>query len=110
MVLTGTDHFLHAFRIDAASGALTPHGQPIRLPTRPIHLTSDIPSRHLLVAFNNPSALRVYRLNADATLGDEVPSAAPLDFGVYGHQVRVTPDNRFAILVARGNDPAERTS
>jgi 6-phosphogluconolactonase len=102
----GTDHFVHAFGVDAASGALTPHGDPIRLPTRPIHLTSDIPSRHLLVAFNNPSGLRVYRLNADATLGREVAPAGALDFGVYGHQVRVTPDNRLAILVARGNDPA----
>lgn len=102
---TGTDHFLHAFAIAARTGALTPHGQPIRLPTRPIHLTSDTPSRHLLVAFNNPSALRVYRLNADASLGAEVPPTAPLDFGVYGHQVRVTPDNKLAILVARGNDP-----
>jgi 6-phosphogluconolactonase len=102
----GTDHFVHAFRVDEASGALTPHGDAIRLPTRPIHLTSDIPSRHLLVAFNNPSALRVYRLESDATLGDEVRSEAPLDFGIYGHQVRVTPDNRLAILVARGNDPA----
>jgi 6-phosphogluconolactonase len=103
---TGADHFLHAFGIDPASGALTPHGEAIRLPTRPIHLTCDIPSRHLLVAFNNPSALRVYRLNVDATLAAEVPPAAPLDFGIYGHQVRVTPDNRLAILVARGNDPA----
>jgi 6-phosphogluconolactonase (cycloisomerase 2 family) len=103
---TGTDHFVHAFGIDAASGALTPHGNPIRLPTRPIHLTSDIPSRHLLVAFNNPSALRVYRLHLDATLGDEVAPTGALNFGVYGHQVRMTPDNRFAILVARGNDAA----
>ena len=31
-------------RIDPASGALTQHGQPIRLPTRPIHMTTDIPS------------------------------------------------------------------
>jgi 6-phosphogluconolactonase len=102
---TGTDHFVHAFRIDAGSGALTPHGTAIRLPTRPIHLTTDIPSQHLLVAFNNPSALRVYRVNGDATPGDEVPQER-LDFGIYGHQVRVTPDNRMAILVTRGNDAA----
>jgi 6-phosphogluconolactonase len=102
---TGTDHFVHAFRIDAASGALAPHGAPIRLPTRPIHLTTDIPSQHLLVAFNNPSALRVYRLNRDATPGDEVLQDR-LDFGIYGHQVRVTPDDRLAILVTRGNDAA----
>jgi 6-phosphogluconolactonase len=106
---TGTVHHLSAFRIDQASGALTPHGSPIALPTRPIHTTTDIPSAHVLVAFNNPSALRVYRINGDATLGTEVKPSGPVDFGVYGHQVRVTPDNRLAILVARGNDATGST-
>lgn len=100
----GTVHHVSAFRIDPASGALTPHGSPIALPTRPIHITTDIPSAHVLVAFNNPSALRVYRINRDATLGGEVKQTAAFDFGIYGHQVRVSPDNRLAILVARGND------
>jgi len=100
----GTEHHVSAFRIDPASGALTPHGKPIALPTRPIHMSTDIPSEHVLVAFNNPSYLRVYRINADATLGDEVKQAGPFDFGIYGHQVRVTPDNRLAILVTRGNE------
>lgn len=64
----GTEHHVSAFRIDPASGALAPHGNPVRLPTRPIHLCTDVPSEHLLVAFNNPSALRVYRINrADTT-------------------------------------------
>jgi len=102
----GTEHHVSAFRIDPASGALAPHGNPIRLPTRPIHITTDIPSRHVLVAFNNPSALRVYRIKGDATLGEEVPQRAPIDAGIYGHQVRVTANNRLAIFVARGNDPA----
>ena len=102
----GTEHHVSAFRIDPASGSLAPHGKPIRLPTRPIHITADIPSRHVLVAFNNPSALRVYRINGDATLGEEVPQRAPIDAGIYGHQVRVTANNRLAIFVARGNDPA----
>src|SRR6267143_4518684 len=30
----GTDHHASAFRIDPVSGALAPHGKPIRLPTR----------------------------------------------------------------------------
>src|SRR6266851_8660527 len=59
----GTEHHVTAFRIDPASGALTPHGAPIRLPTRPIHMSTDIPSQNILVAFNNPSAVRVYRIN-----------------------------------------------
>src|SRR5437870_2241920 len=44
----GDKHHLTAFRIDPASGALTPHGEPIPLPTRPIHMTTDVPSEHLL--------------------------------------------------------------
>ena len=104
----GTVHHVSAFRMDPASGALTPHGNPIALPTRPIHMTTDIPSEHVLVAFNNPSALRIYRINSDATLGGEVQQSETLDFGIYGHQVRVAPNNRLAILVARGNDPTNR--
>ena len=33
----GDTHHVTAFRIDTASGTLTPHGNPIALPTRPIH-------------------------------------------------------------------------
>jgi 6-phosphogluconolactonase (cycloisomerase 2 family) len=59
----------------------------------------------VLVAFNNPSAIRVYRINRDATLGEEVQQPGSIDPGIYAHQVRVTANNRLAILVARGNDP-----
>ncbi len=103
--VVGDQHHVSAFRIDA-SGALTPHGHPIPLPSRPIHMTTDIPSEYVLVAFNNPSALRVYRINRDATLGEEVQQPGPIDAGIFAHQVRVTGNNRLAILVARGNDPA----
>jgi 6-phosphogluconolactonase (cycloisomerase 2 family) len=101
----GDQHYVSAFRIDAA-GVLTPHGQPIPLPSRPIHMTTDIPSEYVLVAFNNPSALRVYRINGDATLGEEVQQPGAIDAGIYAHQVRVTADNRLVVLVARGNDAA----
>ena len=72
--IVGDKHHVSAFRIDPATGALTPHGAPIPLPTRPIHMTSDIPSRHLLVAFSNPSGVRVYRVNSDATPGARSPA------------------------------------
>jgi 6-phosphogluconolactonase len=101
----GTDHHVSALRIDPASGSLSRHGEPIRLPTRPIHMATDIPSAHVLVAFNNPSAVRVYRVNADGTPGAEVPQG-DLDPGIFAHQVRATPDNRQVILVTRGHDPA----
>jgi 6-phosphogluconolactonase (cycloisomerase 2 family) len=100
----GTEHHVTAFAVDPASGALTPHGTPIRLPTRPIHISTDIPSEHILVAFNNPSAVRVYRINKDFTPGEEVQQPGPIDAGIYAHQIRVTPDNRLAILVTRGNE------
>jgi len=100
----GTEHHVTAFRIDPATGALTKHGEAIRLPTRPIHMTTDIPSQNILVAFNNPSALRVYRIDSDFTPGEEVKHPGPLDAGIFAHQVRVTPDNRLAILVTRGNE------
>jgi 6-phosphogluconolactonase len=99
-----TDHHVSALRIDPRTGALSPHGAPIKLPTRPIHLSLDIPSQNLLVAFNNPAAIRIYRINPDATPGDEVKQPGPIDAGIFAHQVRVTPDNRLAILVTRGNE------
>ena len=100
----GTEHHVTAFHIDPASGALTPHGKPIPLPTRPIHISTDIPSEFILVAFNNPSALRVYRINKDFTPGEQVKQPGLIDAGIFAHQVRVTPDNRLAILVTRGNE------
>src|SRR5262249_56602332 len=56
------------------------------------------------VAFNNPSAVRVYRINQAFTPGEEVIQPASIDAGIFAHQVRVTPDNRLAILVTRGNE------
>jgi len=100
----GTEHHVTAYAIDPASGALKPHGEPMRLPTRPIHMSTDIPSENILVAFNNPSAVRVYRINKDFTPGEEVKQPGTIDAGVFAHQVRVTPDNRLAILVTRGNE------
>ncbi len=100
----GTEHHVTAFHIDPASGALTPHGKPIPLPPRPIHISTDIPSEFILVAFNNPSALRVYRINKDFTPGEQVKQPGLIDAGIFAHQVRVTPDNRLAILVTRGNE------
>ena len=100
----GTEHHVTAFAIDPASGALTPHGEPIRLPVRPIHMTTDIPSENMLVAFNNPSSVRVYRINKDFTPGEEVkqPGAdrrrhlRPPGAGDAGQPL--------AILVTRGNE------
>ena len=102
----GSNHHVSAWRIDPATGALSPHGAPIQLPTRPIHMTLDIPSEHILVAFSNPSGLNVYRINPDMSPGAEVMQPEEIDPGIYGHQVRVSLDNRKVILVTRGHDAA----
>src|SRR5947209_16924018 len=101
----GTEHHVTAFRIDPASGALTKHGEAIRLPTRPIHMTTDIRSENILVAFNNPSALRVYQINTHFTPGGEVKQPDALDSGIFAHQRPVTADKRLALPVTRGHDP-----
>lgn len=103
IVQTGTAHHVTAFQIDPATGALTQVGDPMRLPVRPIHMSLDSESQHILVAFNSPSSLRVYRINQDFTPGEEVRQGA-IDAGIYAHQVRVTPDGRHVVLVTRGNE------
>ena len=104
--VVGQNHHVTALAIDPASGALSPHGAPITLPTRPIHMTTDIPSEYLLVAFSNPSGLLVYRVRPDGAPGPQVEQEDTVDPGIYAHQVRVRLDNRKVILVSRGHDAA----
>ena len=106
--MVGDHAGVSAFRVDPASGALTPHGQPIKLAHRPVHLTVDPSATHVLVAYNNPSGVTAHELKPDGTLGAEVKPPAPLDGGVYGHQVRVDPAGKMAILVTRGNGAGAR--
>src|SRR5688572_9654271 len=47
----GDLHHISAFRIDPVSGALQPHGKPVALSRRPIHMTTDVPSEHALIAY-----------------------------------------------------------
>jgi len=98
-------HGVSAFRIDPASGALLPHGEPASLPSRPVFITTDIDGTHVITAHNDPSGLVVHRILPDGMLGAEVPHAANLGFGIFGHQVRVDPSNKTVILVTRGNGP-----
>jgi 6-phosphogluconolactonase len=78
-----TDHFVTALAVDPKTGALSKHGEPIRLPQRPIHLSTDIPSENILVAFPSPSAVRVYRINKNATLGEEVKQPGAIEAGIF---------------------------
>jgi 6-phosphogluconolactonase (cycloisomerase 2 family) len=103
--MQGDRHGLTAYRVDAATGGLSPHGKPIELRHRPVHLTLDADATHALVAYNNPSSLSVHNLNADGTIGAEVQQPAPPDGGIYAHQIRVHPSNRMVVMVTRGNGP-----
>ena len=107
VVPRGKLHGLSAFRIDPRSGALQPIGQPVSLPSRPIHLSVDISGTHVLVAYNDPSGVTVHQLKADGTIGALVNQPSMLDTGIYAHQVRVEASNKTAILVTRGNEPTQ---
>ena len=98
-------HGLTAFRIDPATGALHPHGEPISLAERSVFTTTDMDGTHIIVAYNDPSGVTVHTIKPDGTLGSPVPPGGPLDVGIYAHQVRMDPSNQAVILVTRGNGP-----
>jgi len=100
----GDTHVATAFRIDPMTGALTKLGPEAPLPSRPIHTSIDETGRFLLIAYNDPSRVTVHSIGDDGTIGAQVPQNPNLEFGIYGHQIRVTPGNRTAILVTRGNN------
>jgi 6-phosphogluconolactonase (cycloisomerase 2 family) len=103
----GKNHGVSAFRVDPASGALQLIGKPVLIQSRPIHLSVDITGTHVLVAYNDPSALTVYRLNVDGTIGALMKQPSMLDTGIYAHQVRLNPSNKTVFLVTRGNGPTK---
>lgn len=100
------NHDLTAYRIDQKTGALALHGAPRPLSHRPLHVCVDAAGAYALVAYNDPSALTVHRIEPDGRVGEQIEQPADLDFGIFAHQVRVTPDNKYVILVTRGNDAA----
>jgi 6-phosphogluconolactonase len=102
----GGQNGVSALRIDPSSGALQPLGRPVSIPSRPIHVTTDISGAHLLTAYNNPSGVTVHQIAVDGSIGSQIGEPKELDTGVYAHQVRVDLTNRMVILVTRGNGPA----
>jgi 6-phosphogluconolactonase (cycloisomerase 2 family) len=104
----GDKHGITAFRIDN-TGALHTHGADASIRSRAVHITGDARARHLLVAYNDPSGISVHGINSDGTIGSEVAQSAPIDAGIYGHQVRVFPTNDAVIFVTRGNEPTATT-
>lgn len=99
----GTRHWLAAYRI-GAQGELQPHGDPVPVAARPVHLSVDRESRHVLVAYPGPSDLGVHRLSADGRIGEAVPQPAPFRLGKTAHQILALPSGRAVVVPVRGTD------
>ena len=96
---------LTALRIDPATGALSPLGEPQGLPHRAVHICVDATGGFVLSGHNLPkSGVTVTRINAAGSLGAQVAQPHALDYGIYPHQIRITPSNRATIVVDRGNN------
>jgi len=97
-------HHVTAYAIDRVTGRLGQLGEATCLRSRPVHITTDGTGRFLLTAYNAPSLIAVHHLHPGGSVGEEVQQQQGLDFGIYAHQVRITPSNQHIILVTRGND------
>ena len=107
MGATGADKNHYAIALSVgADGALTEHGPRRLLPSRPLHVSTDHAGRFLFIAYNVPSRVTVHLLNADGSIDEEVAQDPQCDFGIYAHQVRMTPGDKTLILCSRGNDAA----
>jgi 6-phosphogluconolactonase (cycloisomerase 2 family) len=97
-------HHLAAYRVNAATGGLSPLGPVQALRQRPVHLTLDAGGRRVIVGYPSPEMVTVHALREDGSLGDEAIQPEQLDLGVFVHQVRAMPSGRTVIAVTRGYD------
>ena len=98
---------LSACRIDPATGALALHGGPVALRQRAVHMCLDPAGKFAVNIHNVPvPGITIHRIEADGAIGEEVKQPPGLDYGIYPHQVRMTPSGRTAIDVDRGNSAA----
>jgi 6-phosphogluconolactonase (cycloisomerase 2 family) len=101
----GGEHGMSAFRIDPATGALTPHGPSVSLRSTPGYISAvvtDVPATHILASDSEPSRISVHKLLPDGTIAEEVFSAGKLDFGIHAHQIRMDPSGQTVVLPCRG--------
>src|SRR6185503_13346146 len=65
------DHnHMSAFRIDARSGALKQHGDPVALPHRAVHMCVDPGGKYALNAHNLPkTGITVHRIEPNCSIG-----------------------------------------
>ncbi len=97
-------HCITSFRIDAASGALTPLGT---VPTEsdPCHMSTDRSGRYLLAAYYLTKKVTVHRIGDDGAAID--PPVVLRETGIGAHCFQTDPSNRFAFVphIAREDAP-----
>lgn len=104
---TGALAQLQALKIEPGSGALTPHGAPMPMALSAMHMSVDAAGTYLFAVNSRPGRVMVHRIEADGTVGPEVPQPNDLDIGTFPHQVRMTPSRQSVLVVARGYHPSE---
>ena len=97
-------HCLSAFSV-GQDGALAPHGDPVSLPSRPIHVTMDAGGRYVITSYDKHSPTTVHRIGGDGRIGERVAQPHYLRAGIFPHQARMLPSDRRLIQVNRGNFP-----
>lgn len=104
----GREHFVVAVRI-ASDGQLSMQGEPVPLPTRPVHVSTDREGQHVLIVYPLPSGLCVRRINDDGSVGGEILQLSIPALGKTAHQVLTTPDGERCVLPVRGDDATARS-
>ena len=105
----GDNHYLTVWAADPTTRMLKPHGKPAELRSRPVHMCLDPEGKYVFVGYHYPSGISVHRIAADGTLGAEISQSPKLDTGIYPHHVRAAPSGRQVLLLARGNNPTEKS-
>lgn len=98
----GTRHYACALRLHD-DGSITLEGEPVALPARPVHITTDSRSRYVFVTSAHPSRVDVFATDADGRLAEPIEQRLP-DLPKTAHQLLLNPDDSLAILPLRGND------
>jgi len=106
----GSYHSILACSIDRKTGEPAILGPKQRVQYRPIHLSTDERGENLFVAYNNPSSMSVHKIEANGDIGDTRIQLSKDQAGIFGHQVRITPNGKTVILVCRGYDATDTTS
>lgn len=100
----GTRHCACTLAMSEA-GEVALVGEPIPLPTRPVHISADPASRYALVTYPAPSRLGVHALDPEGRLGPEIAQEGMPALAKTAHQALFTPDGRRVVLPLRGNPP-----